>query len=426
MSEKIKILLINTSDSVGGAAVASNRLLRALNKQAEVEAKLLVKDKQSGSDKIVTIQAKFRYLFSFLWERLVIWLACGLKRSKIFQIDIANAGVDVTRERAFQEADIIHLHWVNQGMLSLRQIGRIITSGKPIVWTLHDMWPITGVCHHARSCDQYESYCMNCPYLAFRKLPRDLSYHVFHRKRKLYLPYALTFVGCSQWIANEAKKSALTKNQQVFSIPNVISINTYKPKNKSLCRKYLNLPQDKTLILFGSVNVSDKRKGFEPFIEACEKLRLSGYTSDNLGIVVVGNNTEKLEDLSPFTVYSMGFVTETEKKVDIYNAVDLYITSSLEENLPNMIMEAMSCGTPCVGFNVGGIPEMIDHLENGYVASFGDVSDLVDGVQWVLKNSTYYSLSETAREKVLNSYSEEVVTPKYIQLYQSLLKGNGK
>ncbi len=419
-NEPIKVLLINTSETTGGAAIAAKRLLNALNKQAVI-AKLFVKDKQSDSEDVVTKEAQFRYRWSFLWERFVIWLATGFKRSKVFQIDLANAGVDITREKAFQEADIIHLHWINQGMFSLHQLGQIITSGKIVVWTLHDMWPITGVCHHARECNQYQSHCVKCPYLAYSFLPRDLSFGVFNKKKRLYLPYSLTFVGCSEWIAQEARKSALTKNQKTVSIPNPIPIDVYQPKEQLPAREKLDLPLNKKLLLFGAVNVSDRRKGFEPFVKACYELKDKGYTQEELGIVVVGRNADQLKGVSPFPVFSMGYVDSAEQIVDIYNAVDLYVTSSLEENLPNMIMEAMACGTPCVGFDVGGIPEMIDHQDNGYIATYGDATDLAVGIEWVLQKVEEKSLGEKVRKKVVNSYSEEIVTSSYIELYETLL-----
>ena len=423
--EPLKVLLINTSESTGGAAVASKRLFQALNKHG-VEAKLFVKEKQSDLDAVVTKKAGIRYSLSFLWERFVIWLSVGFKRSKVFQVDIANAGVDITREKAFQEADIIHLHWINQGMFSMRQLGGIITSGKPVVWTLHDMWAITGICHHARACTNFHSFCVHCPYLSKGIFARDLSYLIFNKKRKLYLPYSLNFVGCSQWIANEAKKSALTKNQRILSIPNPISIEEFYPKNQQECREKLELPLNQKLLLFGAVNALDKRKGFELFIEACMELKEKGYTTRDIGVVAIGNNTETLKALSPFPVFSMGYVQSTEQMVDIYNAVDLYVTSSLEENLPNMIMESMACGTPCVGFDVGGIPEMIDHKVNGYVSVYENASSLVEGIRWILENKSINQLKDKARAKVVNSYAEEIVTSVYIELYETLLNNDAK
>ncbi len=423
--EPLKVLLINTSDSTGGAAIASKRLLQALNKQG-IKAKLFVKEKQSDWNSVVTKKAGIRYFLSFLWERFIIWLLVGFKRSKVFQVDIANAGVDITREKAFQEADIIHLHWINQGLFSLRQIGGIITSGKPIVWTLHDMWPITGICHHARTCTHFHSFCMRCPYLNKGIFSRDLSYLVFNKKRKLYLPYSLTFVGCSQWIANEAKLSALAKNQEVFSIPNPISIEEFCPEEQKECRGRLDLPLNQKLVLFGAVNASDKRKGFELFIKACLELKEQGYTTNDLGIVVVGNHTEALKNLSPFPVFSLGYIQSTEQMRSVYNAVDVYVTSSLEENLPNMIMESMACGTPCVGFNVGGIPEMIDHLENGYVSAYENEQSLAKGMQWILENKEINQIKKKARDKVVNSYAEEIVTSVYVELYETLLNNDAK
>ena len=186
-------------------------------------------------------------------------------------------------------------------------------------------------------------------------------------------------------------------------------------------RKRLRLPADQKLLLFGSVKITDKRKGIDYLIESC-RILADKYSDlkEQLAVVAFGKHSQQLANLLPFKVYPLDFVSDDHRLVDIYNAVDLFVTPSLEENLPNTIMEAMACGTPCVGFNVGGIPEMIDHLHNGYVAQYKSVDDFANGIYWALTEPDYHSLCEQAVRKAVSHYSESSVTKRYIDLYNKV------
>ena len=164
----MKVVILNTSEHTGGAAVAANRLLKALRKQG-VEATMLVRDKSSQDPNVHSInrtwfQQKVN-LLRFLWERLVIFLCNRFSRSTLFQVSIANTGTDLSQHPLVQAADVIHLHWINQGFLSLHDLQKLVALDKPIVWTMHDMWPCTGICHHARDCEQFQQQCEGCFYL---------------------------------------------------------------------------------------------------------------------------------------------------------------------------------------------------------------------------------------------------------------------
>lgn len=160
----MRVLIINTSERMGGAAVAASRLMESL-KNNGIKAKMLVRDKQTDQISVVGLQRNWWQVWRFVWERIVIWKANRFKKNNLFAVDIANTGTDITSLPEFQQADVIHLHWVNQGMLSLNDIRKILKSGKPVVWTMHDMWPCTGICHHARECTNYHQECHHCPYL---------------------------------------------------------------------------------------------------------------------------------------------------------------------------------------------------------------------------------------------------------------------
>ncbi len=365
----MRVLIINTAERIGGAAIAANRLMEAL-KNNGIKTKFLVRDKQTDQVTVVALTKSWRRIWQFAWERAVIWAANGFKRKNLFAVDIANTGTDITslpefrqadvihlhwvnqgmlslndirrfkRKNLFavdiantgtditslpefRQADVIHLHWVNQGMLSLNDIRRIIRSGKPVVWTMHDMWPFTGICHYAGSCKKYTQQCQSCELLQ-RPHKRDLSHTVFQKKTRLYAGSKLTFVACSHWLEEMAKQSALLQGQAITSIPNAINTNLFKPRPKKFAREKLNLPSDKKLLLFGSMKITDKRKGISYLIEACKQIAdHDPELGQNLGVVVLGSHAEQYASLFPFPIYTMNYVSNEKELVDIYNAVDL-------------------------------------------------------------------------------------------------------
>ena len=415
----MRVLIINTSERIGGAAIAANRLMEAL-KNNGIKTKMLVRDKQTDQISVVELKKSWWKVWQFIWERVVIWQANHFKKHNLFAVDIANTGTNITVLPEFTQADVIHLHWINQGMLSLTDIRRIIQSGKPIVWTMHDMWPFTGICHYAGDCDKYATQCHNCPQL-YKGSRKDIAYRTFQKKKKLFEGAQITFVACSRWLESLAKKSDLIKGQTITNIPNAINTNLFKPRDKKQAREKCHLPQDKKLLLFGSVKITDKRKGIDYLVSACKQIA-SSYPdfSKELGVVVFGNQAEQYASLFPFPIYPMNYVSNEKELVDIYNAVDLYVTPSLQDNLPNTIVEAMACGIPCIGFNVGGIPQMIDHLHNDYVAEYQSSKALANGIHWALTEGEYESLSEEACRKAVSSYSESTIAKKYVEIYNKI------
>lgn len=412
----MRVLLINTSERTGGAAIAAGRLMEALKKNG-VKAKMLVRDKQTDRLSVVAVKPSWLLPLKFLWERLVIFFALRLCRRNLFLVDIANVGTDVTKMREFQQADVIHLHWVNQGFLSMDNLERMITCGKPVVVTMHDMWYFTGICHYSAGCGKYRSQCSECHLLGGNKAPVDLAKRVFERKHRIYGKGRITFVGCSQWMANLAQEGILTQGHRVVSIPNPIDMTVFHPIDKAGLRAQRKWAADKKLILFGAQRITDERKGFRHLVEACLLIeKQHPELARQVEVVVVGGDSATVEDVLPFPVKSVSYVHESREMVELYNVVDIYVTPSLQDNLPNTIVEAMACGIPCVGFNVGGIPEMIDHGKNGYVAEYKSADDLARGIVWTL-TTDYSQLSEAARQKALDTYSEEAVARKYIEIY---------
>ncbi|MDO5663695.1 MAG: glycosyltransferase family 4 protein [Bacteroidia bacterium] len=409
----MNVLIVSTSDIHGGAAIAAFRLMNALNANG-VNAKMIVREKLSGSDTVFQVGSEHKNKWNFYWERGKIFLKNRLSRENLFDISIANTGISITSPPEFTQADVIHLHWNNQGMLSVDEIGKILASGKKIVWTMHDMWAFTGICHHAGVCKNYEKSCGSCPYLVSAS-QNDLSHQVFLKKQTAYKNGKITFVACSNWLKSLAEKSPLTKEHSVVTIPNPIDTRIYFPKDKSEVRKKMNLPDDKKIVLFAAVKTSDPRKGMEYLAKASE---IMAQHPNNVLFLIAGNNGKELEKQLSLPAHSLGFIAP-ENMLDVYNAADVFVTPSLQENLPNTIMEAMACGTPCVGFDIGGIPEMISHGKNGYVATYKSAEELANGLLWTLYKADSETLSTNAREKVLSEYAQEHIAKRYIELYNA-------
>ncbi len=412
----MKVLLVNTSELTGGAAIAASRLLHALRKTG-TEATMITCHKQTDEPSVVQATPPWRHRLHFLIDRALVHLTQRFRKENHFLIDIAAYGTDITRTRAFKEADVIHLHWINQGMLSMHGLRRILRSGKRIVWTMHDMWPFTGVCHYAGHCARFRTACHSCPILPVHG-PADVSAQLFRAKhrflRKALRRGTLTFVACSQWLREQAQQSALLQGHDIRCIANPVDTTVFCPAEdgRYAVRRELGLPVKRRLILFGAQRVSDDRKGMGYVIEMARILKERG--AKDLAFVVVGQGAEELTQRLFYPVYAMGYVSDPQRMRNIYRAADVFLTPSLFDNLPNTIVEAMACGTPCVAFRTGGIPEMIDHLGNGYVADYRSAEDLAEGVEHVLAHP---SMGEAASYYAQYTYCEERIAKQFVACY---------
>ena len=420
----MRVLIVNTSERTGGAEVAASRLMEALNNNG-VKAKMLVRDKETDRLTVAAVPGQKWMQFYFLWERFVVWLRLYFNRKHLFEVDIANCGADVTQLPEFQEADVVHLHWINQGMLSLKGIRKILNTGKPVVWTMHDIWPATAICHLTLDCRNFETQCAHCRLLPGSGSTNDLSTQIWKRKQQMLNDRQITFVTCSQWLAGEAQKSALLKGQRVVSIPNPIDTHIYTPKDKQQARQRVGLPTEGRIILFASQRVTNRNKGMGYLLEAC-RLLAEQYPEkkEDITVAILGGHAEEIEGQLPFRTCPLGYVNDEQRIVDIYNAADVFVLPSLSENLPNTIMEAMACGVPSVGFRIGGIPEEIDHQQNGYVADYCSSEDLARGIWWTLYEADHEAVRKACLQKVAHNYSQQSVANRYLEVYESLHRHN--
>lgn len=392
----MKVLIISTTERTGGGAIAAKRLLTALNKNG-IKAKMLVRDKQTDDVNV----ASYGNIIPKVMERLR--LMCRLLKPfrQTWQYDLASDGIDILSTPEYKEADVIHLHWVNQGMLSLKQLKEMLFSGKRIVWTMHDEWPFRGIRHYTEEGNTIEE-----------KNISDLEERLFKSKQEIYQLGNIRFVGCSQWITDLAQEAM--PNANVRHINNCIPHSIFHPQDRQDARKAFSLPQDQKLILFTCQKVTDKRKGMAYLLEALKYLN-----EPKPHLVVVGGNTEDLLNsnlgIDTSNLHFIPYVNGEREMARLYSAVDCFVTPSLQDNLPNTIAEAMSCGTPCVGFNAGGIPEMISHMKNGYVAQYCDSKDLAHGIECALSHPEW---KEAAMHSAAHDYSEDRVAKEYAKAYE--------
>lgn len=419
----MRVLIINTSERTGGAAVAANRLTEALNNHG-VKAKMLVRDKQSDSITTASLPPSWRLRWNFLWERFVIWVHNGFSRKNLFAVSIANSGTDITRLPEFREADIIHLHWVNQGMLSLKGIQKILASGKPVVWTMHDMWPCTGICHHARECEGFHDECGQCWLLRFPK-DKDLSRKVFLKKQQVYAKGELHMVAVSHWLQQQVQRSALTRELSSSVIPNTLSLQKFYIQEKAQARHQLGLPANKRIILFGAARIDDPIKGFPTLLEAIDHLLKNGcHKKEELHLVLFGKIkfTDEVLPHIPIEYTDLGWVDDPDKLSAIYSAADTTVNASLYETFGQTLIEAQACGCLPVSFGNSGQADIIRHRENGYLAQAYSVEDLAEGIHWALTEGKEQVSPETMRSEVIHRYAGDVVADQYIRLYEKLSK----
>ncbi len=231
----------------------------------------------------------------------------------------------------------------------------------------------------------------------------------------------MVIVATSHWLADMARASSLFRDQRIEVIPNGIDTDKYKPLDKAAARAAYNLPQDKRLILFSAVNaVSDKRKGGQFLIPALQSLAANGW-SDSAELVIIGASRPEIPLDLGLPVHYVGHLHDEISQVLLYSAADVVVAPSVQENLSNTVLEALACGIPVVAFDVGGMPDMIDHQSNGYLATPFQVDDLVNGIAWVLENDVRHGLlSKTARDIVLDRYDLPKIAKRYSELYESI------
>lgn len=407
----MKVLIVSTFDQRGGAAKAAYRLHCSLL-QNNIDSNMLVQLKESKNSKVATPFKKFsRYLAKTkaLLNYLPLWFYKNdihFSTSFTFSFDIINY---INR----MKPDVVHLHWIGAGMLNIEDLLKIKS---PIVWTMHDNWAFTGGCHVIWDCKNYLRNCGNCPNLKSDN-EFDLSRNQWLRKQNVYQNLSdLTVVGLTTWISKLAKESSLLKDKNIIKLPNSIDTSFFRPMEMAKARLKWKLPLKKKIILFGA-NWADRdiNKGYDNLFDSINKLE------GDIEIAIFGMDSPDNSKKFKFKTHYLGYIKDESELRLLYNAANVTLIPSLQENLSNIIMESMSCGTPVVGFDIGGNSDLIEHKVNGYLAKPFDVEDFSKGIEFIFQSGNHSKLRINSRYKILSEFDHDIVSLKYRDMYHKIL-----
>lgn len=411
----MKILYMNGADIEGGAAKAATRLLQGVHTQG-ADARLYVQRKK-GNDPLIdgprSLFGKALNLARPTMEQLLFGITPGKVNGPFCAAFLPDG---LLSQVSGTSPDIVHLHWVAR-MMRLETLRRFSV---PVVWTMHDSWAFTGGCYLPGDCTRYRESCGVCPVLGSDR-EGDLSHRVWQRKKNAWRGLNLTIIAPSRWMADSVKSSSLFRNVRVEVIPNGIDINCFAPVDQRTAREAFSLPYDKKLILFGAKGVtSDRNKGFHLLMETL-RLLASNPGHDQLELVIFGS-AEPAQSLDyGVKTHYHGWQQDETRLSLLYAAADVFVLPSIQENLPYTVMEAMASGTPCVAFNQGGVPDLITHNLNGYLADPFDPVDLARGITWILeKEDRWKELSLQARNKVEREFDVRKIAEQHLALYRNI------
>ncbi|QCJ71833.1 glycosyl transferase [Providencia heimbachae] len=415
----MKILHISHSDLRGGAARAAYRLHLA-QLSADIESRMLVRNKLSDS---WTIQGPSSILEKGLNQ---LRPSLGNQINKLQRSHNTNfhsgnwLPSNWAKKINSSNADIVNLHWIAGETMSIQDIGNI---KKPIVWTLHDMWPFCGTEHvtgYEYNARWKTGYFFNNRGSLEKGI--DLDRLAWRQKVKAWKKQVMHIVAPSHWMAECAKSSLLFQNYSVEVIPNALNLNVYRPLDKNYSRHILNLPNNKEIILFGAMGGGkDNNKGYDLLLKALNYLSISKNHNDILCVIFGQSEPEYLPDI-PFETKWLGHINDDVTLALLYNSATVMIVPSRQENLPQTATEAQACGIPVIAFDTTGIKDVIEHQKTGYLVKPFDTMELAQAMKWILENvNVQDQLGKNAREKALKSWNEEIIAKKYINIYNKII-----
>ncbi len=409
----MNVLHVCYSDYEGGADKAALRLCKA-QRSMGINAQMLVVNKLTNYAFVKNIGPKWRKLEFKIKDRIVRKLV-GLQATSNPMLHSLNIFPSFLHKIINNsDADVVNLHWIAKEMISISEIGKIT---KPIVWTLHDSWAFCGAEHHPNGLE--DTHFVEGYQTAKELL--HLNRWTWQRKMAAWNNSQFHIVAPSQWEASLARTSSVFRKQVVETVPNPLSTTTFCPTSKVQARTLFNLPQDKKIILFGSLrSVEDKNKGMDLLIEALTSYKQKYGTEDTLAVIFGMTQPDEVVDIA-FPRQYVGKITDEKVMAMLYSAADVMVVPSRMENLPQTATEPIACGTPVVGFRIGGLPDIIDHKCNGYLAQPYNAAELADGIAWVLNHPDGCWLTENAREIAVSRFAEEKIAARYAEIYESLV-----
>ncbi len=386
--QAMRIAQITHGKREGGAFIAAQRLHEALLGQ-DVHSTFL------------NVSSPLRLKMAWILDRLPLLLIPKPHRP-YFSLNLV--GAEKLPTTGF---DFIHLHWINKGLLSLEGIR---STRLPIVWTLHDLWPISDVNHYDSNLILGEDFQKSKVLNFFLKETKNL-------KEEVWAHTPMTFVCPSRWIFDQAQKSVYSNTHELVHIPNPIDLEVFQPTQKTLAKKNLGVSAESKIILFGAVGgIVDYRKGFHLLLKALHHLK-SSMGKEKITLLIFGNETKQS---LPFEAKFIGRINSDAELAKVYNAADVFAAPSLQDNLPNTVLESLACGVPAVGFDTGGIPDLIEHLQTGYLAKAFSPEDFATGLKICLDQSHHSKFSEASRRKAMLEFSSKIIAGKYKSLYENL------
>jgi glycosyltransferase involved in cell wall biosynthesis len=414
----MKVTFINKSDATGGAAVVTMRLVRAL-RRIGVDAKMLVTERLTEEEYVATAATAYNIKRAFLMERLKLFIANGLHRDTLFKIDCGAYGLPLSSHPWVLEADVIVLNWVNQGVLSLREIARILSLGKPVVWTLHDLWTAMGVCHLPGNCKRYKYGCGLCPLLHSSTF-KDLSSKVFELKKGIYQRFSFAAVAVSHRERDIAAASPLMEGHRIEVIPNGFPI-PEAPIEES------HSGNEGITIVMGAARLDDSVKGIEVLIRATQLLRQRHPdVAETLNLLTFGDirNAALLNEIA-IPHRHLGPISGEENVSAVYQQADILLSTSHYETFGATLVEGMVQGCIPVAFDNGGQSDIITHLQTGYLAPYSPdldiaATNIVDGILWAVQQRGSIARN-TLREKARSAFSDTSVAKRYHELFTNLL-----
>tara|TARA_Y100000389_G_C17467026_1_gene526595 strand:+ start:4814 stop:6070 length:1257 start_codon:yes stop_codon:yes gene_type:complete len=402
----LRVLHVTAYDERGGAAIAASRLHFSLL-TIGIESQMLVQQKSSNSSSVLTEKNFFSKKINRILSFLDTLPARILKRNISNFSPALFSSFGLVKKINRLNPDIVHLHWICNAMLSIEDISKIKS---PIVWTLHDNWAFSGGCHIMNACPNHNFSNHNCG-----SAPNS----IFKRKKKTYLNKPdLAIVSPSKWLYELARNSELLREKLNTRIPNPSNMELFKPMNASEARGRWNLPKNKKIILCGALNLSsDLNKGLTYLRDAWNNL-----DDPSVELVIFGCNDAQRQDLRfNGIVHFVGKISRENTLNTLYNAADLLIVPSKQENFSNTILESLSSGTPVVAFNVGGNSDLIQHQKNGYLARPYDIEDLINGINFILQNSSDKDMRKHARARTEDFFNSDKVAQAYKDMYINFL-----
>lgn len=412
-----RVLHISHSDTEGGAALAALRLHRGLLKLG-VHSKLVVVRKRSTDPTVIAPLGRAGEL-RVRSAQAVSNLAAKLQvdgNPVVHSLNWCPSGLG--RWLAGQRDCFVHLHWVGAETLSLREIGSL---PQPVFWTLHDMWPFCGA-EHYENAETPARYSAGYSLASRTPLARglDLDRWTFLRKRANWRNRVFHIACPSEWIRGCASRSHLLDGMRLETIPNGLDVDVFRPHDKSLARNVLGLPPDDRIVLFGAVSsAKDRRKGFDLLLDALLQLTRSANSPAPTSLAVFGANMAEGYEAkaAQLPIRYLGTVRDEDTMALVYSAADVFVSPSRQDNLPNTVLEAQSCGLPCVAFRIGGIPDAIAEGQTGFLAAPFSTDELAVAISKALLLSRPET-REATRRIAITRYSDAVVAARYLAYYR--------